>query len=277
VELKTERRMSSAMAAGGVILAVFALIMLLPYVWMLLNSVKPRAEIMKANTFLPAAWTAANYKKVFDTAPIAKWMRNSVFVTTSGTFIVLFSSTLIGFVFAKYRFWGKTALFWLLLAMMMVPSQTTLIPSFILINRIGLYDKLAALVVPGMVSGFGIFLMRQFIEDVPDSLCEAARIDGARDMYIYARVILPLIRPAIGALAIFTFLGYWNEYLAPLLYLAKPENMTMPLALSFFSDQHSNDVGAIMAAATIVMTPVTVFFLAFQKQFIKGIAITGIK
>jgi len=183
----------------------------------------------------------------------------------------------VGFIFAKYNFRFKNTIFWFILATMMVPPQTTMIPSFLLIDFLGLYDKLPSLVVPGMVGGFGIFLCRQFIEDIPDSLCEAARIDGASDFYVYRRIIVPLIRPAIGALAIFTFLLYWNEYMLPLLYINNPKNMTLSLAISFFSTQRTTDVGAIMAAATLVMMPVTVVFLAFQKQFIKSIAMTGVK
>jgi len=168
-------------------------------------------------------------------------------------------------------------IFWFILATMMVPSQTTMIPSFLLIETIGLYNNLAALVVPSMVGGFGIYLCRQFIEDIPSSLCEAACIDGARNLYIYWRIIVPLIMPAISALAIFTFLAKWNDYLGPLLYLNDTDKMTMPLALRFFSSQRKSDVGAIMAASAMVMLPVTIVFLAFQKQFIKGIAITGMK
>lgn len=258
-------------------LAVFSAVMLIPYVWMLLLSFKFQTEIAQANTFLPDVWTLRNYFKVFETVPMMHWFRNSVLVTVSATVIILFTSTLVGFVFAKYKFPFKNLAFWFIVATMMVPPQTTMIPSFLLINSLGLYDKLPSLVVPGMVGGFGIFLCRQFIEDVPDSLCEAALIDGAKDFYIYWRIILPLIRPAIGALTIFTFLQYWNEYMLPLLYLNNPKNMTLSLAISFFSTQRTTDIGAIMAAATLVMLPVTIVFLAFQKQFIKGIAIAGMK
>lgn len=251
--------------------------MLIPYVWMLLLSFKMQTEISKANTFFPDVWTLRNYFKVFETVPMMRWFFNSVAVTVSATVIILFTSTLVGFIFAKYKFPGKNILFWFILATMMVPPQTTMVPSFLLINSLGLYDKLPSLVVPGMVGGFGIFLCRQFIEDVPDSLCEAALIDGAKDFYIYFRIILPLIRPAIGALTIFTFLQYWNDYMIPLLYLNNPRNMTLSLAISFFSTQRTTDIGAIMAAATLVMLPVTIVFLAFQKQFIKGIAIAGMK
>ena len=198
-------------------------------------------------------------------------------VTVTATTIILFSSSLLGFVFAKFNFRFKTLAFWFIFATMMVPAQTTMIPSFLLITKLGLYDKLAALVIPGMISGFGMFLCRQFISDVPDSLCEAALIDGAGSFYVYFRIIVPLIRPAIGALAIFMFLQYWNDYMNPLLYINRPENMTMSLAISWFSNSRSTDIGATMAAATLVMLPVTIVFLIFQRQFIRSIAIAGMK
>jgi ABC-type glycerol-3-phosphate transport system permease component len=258
-------------------LAIIAAVMIIPFLWMLLLSFKMQTEISLANTFLPKIWTIQNYIKVFRTVPILYWFRNSVFVTVTVTAMVLFSSSLVGYVFAKFEFRFKNLLFWFILATMMVPPQTTMIPSFLLINKLGLYDKLPSLILPGMIGGFGIFLCRQFIEDIPDSLCEAALIEGAHPFYIYFRIIIPLIRPAIGALTIFTFLQYWNDYMLPLLYLNDVKNMTMSLAIAFFSTQRTTDLGAIMAAAALVMLPVTVVFLVFQKQFIKGVAMTGMK
>ena len=251
--------------------------MLVPFFWMLLLSFKFQTEISMANTILPRVWTLRNYSRVFETVPIIRWFLNSVIVTVSATAIILFTSSLVGFVFAKYQFHFKNFVFLFILATMMVSTQVTMIPSFLLINWLGLYDRLPSLVVPGMIGGFGIFLCRQFIEDIPNSLFEAAIIDGAKDFSVYFRIVIPLIRPCIGALAIFTFLQYWNEYMLPLLYLNKIENMTMSLAISFFSTQRTTDIGAIMAAATLVMIPVAIVFLVFQKQFIKGIAITGLK
>ena len=260
-----------------VFLAIFSFLMLIPYVWMLLLSFKPQVEIAQANTILPATWTINNYIKVFLTVPIIRWFFNSLFVTVTATVIVLFTSSLVGFIFAKFEFPFKNIIFWFILATMMITPQVTMIPSFLLISELGLYDKLPSLILPGMVGGFGIFLCRQFIEDIPNSLCEAALIDGAHSFYVYFRIIVPLIRPAIGALAIFTFLLYWNEYMLPLLYLNKVENMTISLAISFFSTQRTTDIGAIMATATLVMLPVTIVFFVLQKQFIRGIAITGMK
>ena len=259
------------------VMTLIGLIFILPYVWMLLNSFKPLTEIAKGKTFWPKQWTMKNYHTVMTQAPIWKWLRNSVITSVSGTVIMLVTSSLAGFVFAKYSFKGKEFIFMVILATMMVPSQTTMIPSFLLVQGLGMYDSLLALIIPRMVGGFGIFLCRQFIMDIPDELVEAAHIDGANDMFIYSRVIVPLIRPALGALAIFTFLGQWNDYLGPLLYLSRTANMTMPLAINYFSIQHLSDVGAIMAAATLIMLPVTVVFLSFQKQFVEGIAITGMK
>ena len=259
------------------LLAVFGAVVVFPFIWMVLLSFKLQVEINRANTFLPQVWTIRNYITVFTRVPILNWFRNSVIVTVSATAIILFTSSLIGFVFAKFIFRFKSVLFWFILATMMVPSQTTMIPSFLLVTGLGLYDKLAALIIPGMVGGFGIFLCRQFVADIPDSLCEAAVIDGASALSMYLRIIVPLIRPAIGALAIFSFLGNWNDYMNPLLYLSRPDRMTMSLAIAFFSSQNVVNIGAIMAAATLVMLPVTIVFLVFQKQFIRSIAMSGMK
>ena len=277
--MRTTRRASHRRAEIIIIavMLIIGIIFVMPYVWMLLDSFKPMKEIVKGKSFWPEAFTFKNYDTVLTKAPILSWLRNSVITAVSGTVIMLFTSSLAGFVFAKYEFKGKTFLFLFILATMMVPQQATMIPSFLLIQRLGLYDNLTSLVLPRMVGGFGIFLCRQFIADIPDDLMDSAQIDGASDMYIYAKLIVPLIMPAISALAIFTFLELWNDYLCPLLYLSKTTNMTMPLAMSFFSDQRTQDIGSIMAAATIIMLPVTVVFLAFQKQFVEGIAITGMK
>ena len=273
-------RMGRKKLADTIIIAVIlfvGILFIMPYVWMILNSFKDRIEIMKAKTFWPDEFTISNYITVFEDSPIISWFKNSVLVTVIGTLLMLFTSSIAGFVFAKYEFKAKNMVFLFVLATMMVPAQVTMIPSFLIIDALHMYDTMAALIVPTMVGGFGIFLCRQFIEDIPSALCEAASIDGASDFYIYSRIIVPLIRPALGALTIFTFLSKWNDYLGPLLYLSDPKNMTMPLALNFFAGQKSSDIGAIMAAATLVTLPVTIVYLCLQKQFIKGIAISGMR
>ena len=273
---KKKNSMGLVLAVLFLILAV--LVILLPYIWMLITSFRDRQEILRyPGRIFPLEWVTTGYKTVLTKAPFFSWLRNSVIVTGTITIGVLFTSSLTGFVFAKYRFRGKTALFWLMMATMMLPTQVTLIPSFLIINELGLYNTLYALIVPMLISAFGVFLCRQFCEEIPDSLCEAARIDGAGDFFIYLRIILPLLRPCLAALAIFTFLSNWNEYLMPLIMIEETENMTLPVALSYFTGFHSRDISAVMAAAALIMLPVTILFLALQKQFIKGITLTGVK
>lgn len=260
------------------ILSLCSVIIVFPYVWMVLTSFKTNADIMKNPTSLwPDPWTVSGYVTAVTKAPFLRWLANSLIVTCSVVVLVILTSTLIGFVFAKYRFPKKELLFTIILATMMVPAQVTMIPSFLIVNRLGLYNTLGALIVPSIVATFGIFMCRQFIEDIPDSLCEAAKIDGASDLTIYARIIVPNIRSAIGSLAIFMFLGVWNDYLTPLIMLNDTKRMTLPLALSYFTSQHSTDNSATMAVASLVMIPVLLVFIAFQKQFIKGVALSGIK
>lgn len=205
------------------------------------------------------------------------WLKNSLVITCADTLIVLFTSSLVGYIFSKFRFRGSKLAFMLLLSTMMVPAQTTMIPSFILIDSIGLYDSVWALIVPAFVNAFGIYLCKQFCDEIPRELMESARIDGAGNMRIYFSIVLPTIRPALGALGIFTFLEHWNDYLNPLIYLTSTENMTLPLALSYFNTQHATNLSATMAASSLIMIPAAIVFLLFQKQFIKGIAMTGMK
>jgi ABC-type glycerol-3-phosphate transport system permease component len=261
-----------------VLVAIAVAVILTPYIWLLCMSFKSTKEISwNPAKILPIDWTLYGYKFVLDHTPFFSWLKNSAIVTGTVTVGVLITSSLAGFVFAKYRFKGKEILFWLLLATMMVPMQTSLIPFFLIINELHLYNTLGALIVPMLVSAFGIFLCRQFCEDIPDSLCEAAHIDGAHDFYIYTRIIVPLLRPCLAALAIFTFLGTWNEYLMPLIMIEETSRMTLPVALSYFTGFRAQNTSAVMAAAAMITFPVTVFFLLLQKQFIKGITLTGVK
>ncbi len=258
-------------------LAVLSAIMMYPMVWMFLTSFKSNAEIRTYRTkVLPVEWTLEGYRSAFERAPVAGWFANSMFVTICVTAAVILTSTLIGYVFAKYEFRGKKLLFVLLLATMMVPPQVTMIPRYLMIQKMHLFNTRWALIVPGLVSAFSIYLARQFIGDIPDSLCEAAKIDGAGPIRIYWHVILPNIKPAIGSIGIFTAMMHWNDYLNPLLMLNDMEKMTLPLGLVIFDSQRTSDLSATMAASMILI-PMIVIFLVFQKQFIKGMTMSGIK
>jgi len=272
------KKRPSGLVLSLIFMGIALFIIIMPYIWMLMNSFKSQIELRWNPTrILPIEWTLAGYIKVLDVTPFFSWLLNSVTVTVSVTLGVLFTSSLTGYVFAKYRFPLKSILFWTLLASMMVPAHVTLIPYFMIINWIGLYNTIYALIVPGLITAFGIFLCRQFCADIPDSLFEAARIDGASDFSVYIMIVIPLLRPCLAALAIFTALQTWNEYLLPLILIERVSDMTLPVALSYFSGFHARDTGAIMAAASMIMLPVTILFLALQKQFIKGIALAGLK
>lgn len=255
-----------------------AIIFLAPYFWMLSNSFKSTKEILLEPTnLLPHEFTISGYVKVLTKSPFFKWMRNSLFVTIVDTLVILFTSSIVGFVLSKYKFKLNKVFFYLILITMMMPTAAMMIPNFLLISKLGWYDKIISLIFPTFINAFGIFLCKQFIDDLPKELFESAMLDHASDFKIYYKIVLPGIRPALGSLTIFTFLGIWNDYQTPLIYLNSTENMTLPLAMSYFSTQHLSDLSATMAAASLIMIPASVVFIIFQKQFIKGISMTGMK
>lgn len=260
------------------VLAVGSLLMLFPFVWMLLSAFKSSLEIIKVPpTFFPASPTLEGFKRVLFEAPFFRWLLNSVIVSVTVTFLVLFTSSLAGYVFAKFEFKFKQLIFILILTTMMVPFEVIMIPTYLIVSDMRMLNKLWALIVPSAVSAFGIFLCRQFIEGIPTDLIEAGRIDGCAEMSIFVNIIVPEITPVLSALGIFTFMGSWNNYLWPLIAINDLDKMTVPLALSFFSTQHGGEQNVIMAAATLIMLPVIVVFLLFQRQFIEGLTLTGIK
>ena len=259
-------------------LGIIAIIFLAPYFWMLSNSFKSTKEILlEPNNLLPINFTLSGYEKVLTKSPFFTWFKNSLFITVVDTAVILFTSSIIGFVLSKYKFKLNKFFFYLILATMMVPATALMIPNFLLISNLGWYDKLIALIVPTFFNAFGIFLCKQFIDDIPKELFESAMLDHAGDFKIYYKIVLPAIKPALGSLTIFTFLAIWNDYLTPLIMLNSSKNMTLPLALSYFSSQHLSDLSATMAAASLIMIPASLVFIIFQNQFIKGISMTGMK
>lgn len=259
-------------------LSIFSVIMMYPMGWTIMTAFKTNADIRLNRTkFFPREWSIDGFVTAFAKAPIGKWFLNSVFITVVVTVAVILTSTLIGYVFAKYEFKGKKVLFLLLLATMMIPGQITMIPRYLLVQKLHLFNTQWALIVPNIISVFSVYLAKQFIEDIPGSLCDAAKIDGAGPIRIYWSVILPNIKPAIGSIGIFTAMRQWNDYLNPLLMLNDIDKMTLPLGLVMFDSQRAVDLSATMAVATMVMMPMILIFLMFQKQFIKGLTMSGIK
>lgn len=272
-------RVARRVVLYGVLIAGCA-VTLLPFLWMLLASIKPASELIRMPpTFWPETITFQSYRTIFTDpkVPLARFYFNSAFVAFSNVAMTLFTSSLAGFIFAKYQFWGKNLSFALLLSTMMIPFQVVMIPSYLILVKLGLIDSLWGLIVPSAVSAFGIFLMRQFIEGIPTELIEAARIDGSSEFGIYWRIILPQMGPAMATLGIFTFMGNWNAYLWPLIVITTHERRTLPIMLTWYNSQHSQRIDLSMAAAVLVVLPILVVYFLFQRWIVRGIALTGFK
>jgi multiple sugar transport system permease protein len=260
------------------VLSISALLMFVPYLWMLLLSLKSNVEILRSSTaLLPKHPTLQGYQKVVQEAPFMRWLLNSLITATLITIGTLFTSSLAGYIFAKFQFWGKRYIFISILATMMIPFQVIMIPTYLIISKLHLINNLASIVIPSLVSAFGIYLCKQFIEGIPKDLIEAARMDGATEFRTYWSLIMPQITPVLSALGIFTFMAAWNNYLWPLIVLNDQNKMTVPLALVFFNSRHAVNYNVVMSAAVLIMIPVLIVFLIFQRQFIKGLTLTGSK
>lgn len=268
--------------AGQIVLvAVFVAVtalFVMPLVLMVTGAFKTNAEVLAVPpTFLPQNPTLDNFRTVLAEAPYLLWYRNSLVVAMAVTAFAVFSSAVGGYIFAKFEFPLKRPLFVMILATLMIPFPVLLIPNFLIANRLGLLNSLWALILPGVVSAFGIFLIRQFAAGIPRDLIEAARLDGASEWAIFFRIAFPLLRPALAALGVFTFLASWNDYLWPLVAINDLDKSTLPLALTFFNSTRSTRYDLVMAAATMAVIPVLIVFLIFQRQIVKALVLTGMK
>jgi multiple sugar transport system permease protein len=256
------------------------LVTLVPFIWILATSFKPAAEIARIPpTFFPENPTLNSYATIFNDPkiPLARFYLNSALVAFGRVIITLFVSSLLGFVFAKYRFPGKNLLFGFILIQLMVPFTVIMIPSYLILVQLRLIDSLWGLVIPSMVDAFGIFLMRQFIEVFPNDLIDAARIDGSGEFGIYWRIVLPNMGAALATLGIFTFMATWNDYLWPLIVITTHEKRTLPLLLTWYNSQHAQRYDLTMAASVLVLVPVLVMYVFFQRWIVRGVALTGMK
>jgi multiple sugar transport system permease protein len=253
--------------------------MLLPLVWMLSASLMPLSEVIKVPPvwFAPQKYTLENFLEVWFKVGFWRFSLNSTFIALTITGMQLLTSTMAGFAFARYEFPGRITFFIVILSTLMIPFQVIMIPLFIMMAKMGMVNTYAGLIVPALVTPFGIFLMRQFMLGVPKSLLEAARIDGAPEPYIYARIMLPLSKPAIAALTIFTFLAAWDDFLWPLIILNSKAKWTLPIAMSRFTEQYISQTHLQMAGAAVMFLPVLIVFLLMQRNFIEGVAMTGLK
>ena len=253
------------------ILILIAVVMIIPFLWMLSASIKSDREVFQMNPFvwIPANPKWDNYVKIWTKIPFGRFVGNTVYLTLIVTFLQLLTSSFAAYSFAKLDFRHKNGLFLAYIATIAMPWQVYMVPQFIMMRRMGLNDKLLAMICLQAFSAFGVFMMKQFYEGIPDDLCEAARIDGMSEYRIYASIMLPL--------TIFTFVATWNDYLGPLIYLKSQEKKTIQLGLKMFISQYSSDYGLIMAGSVLSLIPVLIVFLVLQKYFVEGVASTGLK
>ncbi|GMQ57412.1 carbohydrate ABC transporter permease [Vallitalea sediminicola] len=262
-----------------IILIFFAAAMLLPFVFMILSSFKTTAEITKIPpAFLPKNWGyIKNFTDVLSKYNFGIFFKNSLYYAVVKTVIVIYVSSIVGYVLAKFKFKGNRVIFTMILATMMIPWPATLIPNYQMMVWFNWLGKDISILYSSFISGFGVFLMHQFAIGIPDSFLEAARIDGASEMRIFHKIVMPMMLNAVGALAIFTFLWEWDNYLWPYLMLNDVSKYTIPVGLSMTQGQFAANYGPLFAGIAIAVVPVVIVYLIFQKTFIEGIALGGEK
>lgn len=274
------RRLDIRTLLAYLVLTLGIVVTLFPFAWMVLTSLKGVGEIFNLN-FIPQQPTLENYQQVLTQTKFLTWFGNSLLVAGITTASVLFFDSLVGYTLAKFDFPGKNLIFLLILSTLMIPTEMLVIPWFVGISDLKLTATTPgayfAIMFPGLMSAFGVFLMKQFFEGLPDDLLEAARIDGMSEFGIFWKIAMPLVGPALASLAIFTFLGNWNAFLWPLIAIQKPEFRTLPVGTALFNGEAGTNWGLIMAASSLAVIPVLVVFAIFQKQIIEGVVMTGMK
>ena len=262
-----------------ILLIIFSILMFIPFMWMVFSAFKPLDEIfMRPPKMLPNNWTVEGFRTAWQGAPFATAYVNSFLVASLVTIITLLTCAMAAYAFARIRFPGSNVLFGIFLATMMVPFQLTIIPLYIILGQLQWIDTLLALIVPaGLFNAFGVFLMRQYVRGIPLELEEAAAIDGAGRIRTFTTIILPLLKTPMTALGIFVFLGQWNDFFRPLIFLNSEEKFTIPLVVNYFKGAYASDWTSLMAATTMAALPMLIVFIIAQKQIVEGIALSGSK
>ncbi|MEG0179376.1 MAG: carbohydrate ABC transporter permease [Oscillospiraceae bacterium] len=261
-----------------VLLIIVTITTLIPLVWMLSSSLKTGINVFK----LPIEWIPRdpqwkNYITIWEKIPFGLFTFNTAKLTIIITTIQLLTSSFAAYGFAKCKFKGRDLLFLGYVATIAVPWQVYMLPQYIMMNKMHLVDTHLSIILLQSFTAFGVFLMRQFYQSIPDDLLEAARIDGLNEFGIYFRIVLPLSKPAVATLTIFSFVGAWNDFMGPMIYLNSTELKTVPLGIRMFIGQYSAEYGLIMAASVVALLPVFILFLAFQRFFVEGVATSGLK
>jgi multiple sugar transport system permease protein len=254
--------------------------MLLPVALIFLTAFKPDSEIVHFKSLWPQQWTLENFREILGNAeeiPIMRWFLNSLLISSSVSALVVLVDSMAAFALARLRVPGGRALFAMIVATLMVPGQICLVPVYLILNRLGWLDTPWALIVPTGAGAFGVFLLHQFFLGLPRDLEDAAAIDGCSLPRVYWNIVLPLSKPALATLAIFTFMGSWNDFLGPLVFLDSVDNYTLPVGVALFQTSYYAEYGLTIAASLICTAPVLIVFLLFQRHIIEGISLTGLK
>ena len=255
-----------------------AIVMVFPIYWMFATAVRPHPEIFEAIArLLPSSISWNNFRAVLARYPTLTWVDNSVIIAIAAVALTVFINLLCGYTFAKFRFPGRNVLFFAILGALMVPIQVILVPEFLIVSWLGLLNTHLGVILPRAAEAFGIFMVRQFMVSVPDELLEAARLDGAGEFTVFFRIVLPLSKPIIAVLVIFTFMWRWNDFAWPLVALTDQDMFTLPLGLNLLRGEVNPDWGNVMALALLSLLPMLLIFLAFQRYLVQGIASTGLK
>ncbi len=257
---------------------VFVVIFLLPVIYIILSAFKPSFELYNPNpTFFPRQWTLSNFIEALNKGDFVRYIFNTFFVTITSTIIAILVNTMSGYALAKFKFRGQNLILILILSTIMLPLEVIMVPIFSVLKATGLYNSLWALIIPPAATPTGIFMMRQYLVTIPDELIESARIDGATELQIFFRIILPNAKPAIATLAIFSFMWRWNDYVWPLIAISDPKKYTLQLAIANFAGEFNVDYNSTIAMSAISMIPMLIIFLIFQKQFVQGTVSSGMK
>ncbi len=274
---RTRQRL--VLAVLYIILVIAAFLSLVPFYWMVMSSFKPLNDILTLPVWVvPQHFTFDNYRTLLTETLFLRSMLNTLVVAGANVALQVFFCSLAGFAFAKYRFRGRNLLFTLVLGTVMIPVSVQLVPNYILMGKLGWLNTLLPLIIPTAANAFGIFWMRQYMYSVPDELLDAGRLDGATEFGLYWRIVIPVIRPALGALALFVFTTSWNDFLLPLVYLRSQDTFTVQLMIdSIFRVKFAQNFHLLMAASVLAIIPMTILFVTLQRQFVAGLTLGSVK
>jgi len=283
MEIKYKFKISKRKISRSVlylILFILGVLMMVPFFWLIFGALKSAQEIrLIPPTILPKQPTLENFSRLFseDKLKLALYYWNSLKISLSVVFLQLVTSAFAGYVFAKFKFPGKNIVFWFIMSTMIVPTQVTMIPSYLMLSKLGLVNTHLGLIIPAAVGAFGIFLMQQFMLGIPDAYLESARMEGAKELTIFTRVVVPLSGPALATTGMMTFIWQWNAYLWPMIILKSDKLRTLPIILFWFSTQHAQKLEMISAASVLIVLPIIIVFIGIQKWIIQGMTMSGLK